>query len=259
MSSKPYPTFLHSLAWDLFAIVRCWTAPKCTGPERGRLFEQVFYHYCYSKRLPLSEAAGSRTLNGAYSASGFMHESDGVIATPDVNVHIELKHLKQPVTKLDMVSFNQKGLDFLAGDNATLRRKPLFRILTTATPAMTAAKVFAVQWGILLIEPNDLPLLPLYILAKRAVGSKRSSVCEQRIVNEVPSMVVPAQERIRQFASILRGPHPLVSKARIEWILDAQSHYGTRFWRMLDAEEPSWIEDRYDELFGNARYLGISL
>jgi hypothetical protein len=39
-----------------------------------------------------------------------------VIATSHVNIHIELKHLMQPVNKLDLVSFNQKGLDFVAGE-----------------------------------------------------------------------------------------------------------------------------------------------
>src|SRR6266571_5191972 len=106
---SPYPVFLYDLAWDLFSVVRCWTAPPCTGPERGRLFEKLFYRYCDRKRLPLSETAGSRTL---------------------------------------------------------------YRALVTATPVEATARVFAVQWGILLVEPHRVPLLSLYILAKRAVGSK---------------------------------------------------------------------------------------
>src|SRR5438309_902008 len=136
-----YPSFLYELAWDMFSIVRCWSAPVCKGTERGRMFEQVFYRYCDRRRLPLSERSGSRTLNYAYSASGFSHESDAVIATPEINVHVELKHLTQPVAKIDLVSFNQKGLDFLAGENARVRHKPLFRVLATATPVETNARV----------------------------------------------------------------------------------------------------------------------
>jgi hypothetical protein len=252
---SPYPVFLYNLAWDLFAVVRCWTPPACTGPERGRLFEQVFYKYCDRKRLPLSERSGSRTLDGASSASGFQHESDGVIATPDVNAHIELKHLTQPVSKLDLVSFNQKGLDFLAGDNTTLRRKPLYRVLVTATPVEMTARVFALQWGILLIEPNKLPLLALHVLAKRALGTRWSSTSEQRIVDEIPSLVVPVQERIRRLASVLGGDRPLVSKSRVDWILNAQNYHGARYWRILDADEPTWIEDRYDAAVGDTRCL----
>jgi hypothetical protein len=96
MMQPLYPRFMYEMAWDMFAIARCWTPPDCTGPERGRLFEQLFYRYCERKHLPLDERAGSRTLNGAPSASGLSHESDAVVATPDVNVHIELKHLRAP-------------------------------------------------------------------------------------------------------------------------------------------------------------------
>src|SRR5205085_4373510 len=115
--------------------------------------------YCDRRGLSLSEKSGSRTLNCAYSASGFSHESDAVIATPEINVHVELKHLTQPVAKIDLVSFNQKGLDFLAGEDTRVRCKPLFRVFATATPVETSARIFAIQWGILLIEPDRLPVL----------------------------------------------------------------------------------------------------
>jgi len=236
---------LYSLSWDIFSVVRCWT-PTCTGPERERLFEQIFYRYCARKRLPLSEKAGSRTLDGSYSASGYLHESDGVIATPDVNVHVELKHLTQPVAKLDLVSFNQKGLDFLAGEGGAVRRKPLYRVLATASPAEETARVFAVQWGIVLIEPNRLPLLVIDGLARRSLAVNPRSLHERRFVSEVPSMIVPLQERVRRLASILSDHRPLMSVSRIRWMLDIQDGIGARLWRRLDEDDPTWIEDRYD-------------
>jgi len=246
-----YPSFLYDLSWDMFSIVRCWSFPTCRGPERGRLFEQAFYQYCGAKGLPLSETAGSRTLNGVYSASGFLHESDGVIATPEINIHVELKHLTQPVAKIDLVSFNQKGLDFLAGENARVRRKPLFRVLITATPVDTTARIFAVQWGIMLIEPNRLPLLSIQSLASR--GNRISSAVVDRswIISEVPRIIVPLQKRVRQLASALEGGGPIVSGTRIARILATQEHEGERYWRALDRTDPSWVEDRYDAALGH--------
>jgi hypothetical protein len=246
-----YPSFLYDLTWDMFSIVRCWSSPACRGPERGRLFEQVFYRYCDAKGLPLSERAGSRTLNYAYSASGYLHESDGVIATPDINVHIELKHLTQPVAKIDLVSFNQKGLDFLAGENAKVRNKPLFRVLITATPVDTTARIFAVQWGIMLIEPNRLPLLSIQSLATRGNSTSPAVVDRSWVISEVPLIIVPLQERVRQLASALHLGGPMVSGTRIARMLEIQDREGERCWRALDRTDPSWIEDRYDAALGH--------
>jgi hypothetical protein len=246
-----YPSFLYDLTWDMFSIVRCWSAPLCKGTERGRMFEKMFYRYCDSRWLPLSERSGSRTLNYSYSASGFLHESDAVIATPEINVHIELKHLTQPVTKLDLVSFNQKGLDFLAGENARIRCKPLFRVLATATPVETSARIFAIQWGILLIEPNRLPLLAIHSLAKRGTRSDLVPVDRKRIVSEVPYTIVPLQQRVRKLAFVLDDGRPVISRTRVDWVLEMQECAGEQYWRALDLMEPSWIEDRYDAAVGD--------
>lgn len=245
-----YPSFLYELAWDMFAIVRCWPAPACKGTERGRMFEQIFYQYCDRRGLPLSERSGSRSLNFAYSASGFSHESDAVIATPEINVHVELKHLTQPVAKIDLVSFNQKGLDFLAGDNARVRSKPLFRVLATATPVETSARVFAVQWGILVIEPDRLPVLSIHSLASRGTQSGLASTDCKRIISEVPYMVAPLQQRVRQLAFALENGGPIISSTRIAWLLEMQRRAGEQYWRTLDRMEPSWIEDRCDTALG---------
>jgi len=249
----PYPSFLYELAWDVFSIVRCWSAPTCDGSERGRMFEQLFYRYCTRRGLPLNERSGSRTLNGAHSASGFSHESDAVIATPEINVHIELKHLTVPVAKMDLVSFNQKGLDFIAGENARVRSKPLLRILASATPVETVARVFAVQWGIQIIEPDRLPILAIHSLAKGRLRHHISTAEKKRIISEVPNLIVPLQQRVRQLASFLDSGVPIVGATRINWVLQMQRIIGERCWRALDDVEPSWIEDRYDEALWGVR------
>ena len=61
-----------------------------------------------ARRLTLTETAGSLTLRRVASASGFRHESDGVIATPDSTVHLELKHLSEDRGKNELLVFNQK-------------------------------------------------------------------------------------------------------------------------------------------------------
>src|SRR6266567_386500 len=113
----PYPGFLMDLVADMFVIVQYWEPPAIPGCERGRLFEDIFYRYCDNRKIRLSERAGSRTLNGQRAASGFLHENDAVVATPDVSIHVELKHLANGLAKNELLIFNQKGLDFVFADN----------------------------------------------------------------------------------------------------------------------------------------------
>src|SRR5438552_18871473 len=63
------------------------------GPERGRDFEQLFYRVCDRRGLYLTERAGSRSLAGQRSASGFGHEVDGATRAFECITHWELKHL----------------------------------------------------------------------------------------------------------------------------------------------------------------------
>src|SRR5437588_5255064 len=164
-----FPAFLYELAIDMFAVVQHWEPPAIPACDRGRLFESVLYRYCRARRLTLTETAGSRTVRRVASASGFRHESDGVIATPDITVHLELKHLSEDVGKNELLVFNQKGLDFLAADSASFRAKPFYRVIVSGGPLKPEARRFAVQWGILAIEPDRLPLLVLHWLAGRHV------------------------------------------------------------------------------------------
>ena len=249
-----YPRLLYDLAIDMFSAIRCWKPPTCSAVTRGRLFEELFYRYCARKQLPLSETAGSRTLDGAYSGSGFLHESDGVLTTPEINVHIELKHRKQAVTKLDVVSFNQKGLDFLVGENPTIRQRPLYRILVSASELCWEARVFASQWGIITIEPRRLPLLTLhdFVRGKRqeVVGHFASQAKEIEI--EVPYFIASTQERLRRVVSILDINEAVLGAYRIERMLrHLQEEVGSRVWRMMDRLNSAWIKDRYHSAFVN--------
>jgi len=253
-SRKPeryYPQFLYRLALDMFAVVQCWEPFPISGPQRGRMFEEVLYAYCRLRKIRLSEAAGSRTVRRQSSASGFYHESDAVIAMPDLTAHLELKHLSQEVTKNDLVIFNQKGLDFLAGSNANLRRTPLYRILLSGSLLTPEARTFALQWGILVIEPERMPLLLLHWLSGRFIPELPPSTrdCSDEIWSEVPAFIVPLQQRIRRLATLLDGGEALVSPLRIERMTSVfQRGCGDAYWSILDAVTPNWLEDAFEGL-----------
>jgi hypothetical protein len=246
-----FPAFLYSLTLDMFAMVQHWEPPLRPATARGRLFESVLYRYCEARRLTLTERAGSRTLRGQSSASGFGHESDGVIATPDLTVHIELKHLHEELGKNDLLIFNQKGLDFLAADCGWLRKKPLYRIIVSATPLRAEARRFAIQWGIQAIEPERLPLLLIHWLAGRHLTSVDgiSAEIQDTIWREVFHLVAPLQERVARLCGLLNGSGQFMGDRRIERALkEYQRVVGDHYWMALEEDDPTWLEDRYDVL-----------
>lgn len=253
---REFPALLYGLAIDMFALVQHWEPPAIPASERGRLFESVLYRYCRARRLTLTETAGSRTLRRVAAASGFRHESDGVIATPELTVHLELKHLSEELDKNELLVFNQKGLDFLAADNASFRSKPLYRVIVSGSPLQPEARRFAVQWGILAIEPDRLPLLSLHWLAGRQVPHLYN-VDEQTqdlIWREIPHLVTPLQDRVSRLSGALVGGAEVVSSHRIERAMEHQRVAGDYYWMALEEEAPTWLEDRYDGLH---RELGL--
>lgn len=252
----PFPSFLYDLALDLFCSVQYWE-PSAKGAQRGRLFEDLFYRYCHWRGLALSERAGSRTFRGEPGASGFQHESDGVIAHADVSVHVEMKHLGEPVSKNDLLIFNQKGLDFLMGESSRVRRLPLYRVFVSGGLLSPAARQFAAQWGILAIEPDRLPLLLLHQIAgvrlEGCIGAEADEIDE--IWDEVPYLVVPLQERVHRLAQILQKGEVCLTEYRLDRALNhLQRNIGDAFWTYIDGRHPEWLQERFEQLDGGIHF-----
>lgn len=250
-ADRRFPNALYQIVADCFAITQCWEPLPSAGPERGRHFERVFCQYCDNTGAPLSERPGSRTLNGTRSSSGFNHESDAVIAWPDFIVHVELKYLSTELSKNELLIFNQKGFDFLAAANASVRRRPLYRLLVSGRLISEEARRFALLWGIVVVEPERLPLLLVHGLAGCVIPRfpAWAAALQDEIWDEVARIIAPAQKRLERFVSLLSGGEPLVSDSRISRLLEVyQLHFGDAVWAALDDVQPHWLEERYEKL-----------
>jgi hypothetical protein len=225
------------------------------GPARGRAFEEAFYALCRHSGVALAERAGSCTLRHARSASGFRHESDAVVACADLTVHIELKHLTCEVGKSDLMVFNQKGLDFLASPDLGLRRRPLYRMFVSGRPVSSQARSFALLWGVVLVEPNRLPLLLLHwLLGTDLVPSQALVYGAERGWLDIPQLIVPLQDRVRRLSACLDEDAEIVSDARRQRVLnELQLGDGDQWWSALDDLDPAWLDDIYDRIAIPAR------
>jgi len=242
-----FPQVLYELALDLFSVVQYWW-PAVDGPERGRLFEKLLGRHCESRRLPIRERPGSRTIRGARSASGFMHENDTVLGFGGFTVHFELKHLTAEVNKNDLLIFNQKSLDYLMSDDTVFRKTPLYRVFLSGGVLSQEARRFALQWGILAIEPDWLPLIVLHYLSGRAVNNLRyvSLSVQDELWEEVPYLISPLQTRVNRAAYLLGADEPMLTEGRMHRALDyLQREVGDHYWNALDELDPLWLEDRF--------------
>jgi hypothetical protein len=246
-----FPRVLYELTCDLFALVQFWK-PEVNGIKRGRLFETILEHYCERSGLPLKEKSGSRSLRGVRAASGYFHENDAVIGFPDFTLHCELKHLTTEVPKSDVLIFNQKGMDHLLADDRTVRRLPLYRIILSGGVVSASARRFAVQWGILIIEPDRLPLTLIHFLAGRMIPNLRSvpDEIQEEIWSEVPRLIVPLQHRLRRVAQLLDNDEECcVGEYRLKWVLESlQRVIGDYYWNAMDEATPQWLEHRFEEV-----------
>jgi hypothetical protein len=240
----------------MFALIQHWK-PDVMGAARGRLFESLLYRYSDACQLPLSERSGSRTVRGVRAASGFMHENDAVLAFPDFTVHLELKHLTEELHKNELLIFNQKGIDYLLAENERLRRLPFYRVILSGGLLSPAARRFAVQWGILAIEPERLPFLGLHGLCGRVLPMLRNVTLQQQdeLWDEVPRLIVPLQNRLCRIGRLFEGGEECcIGDYRINWAIDhAQRVLGDYYWDAMDEHNPNWLEDRFEQVCVDCR------
>jgi hypothetical protein len=244
----PFPRFFYEMCLDFFVIVQYWS-PALGGPARGRAFEQLFYRYCINRKLGLWERAGSCTLCGEHSASGFAHEQDAVVSTPEITIHVEMKHLGEPLEKNELLVFSHKGLDFILGSSSKLRSRPMFRVVLSGSMLRQEARRFALQWGIIAIEPERLPLPLLQYLSYTDLECLRTDEAME-VRQALGEVLSPVQNVISKFSKSLSGT---ISSRTTLWsdrVLNLmQVDWGDRYWAQLDRQtDNTWLEDRYDAL-----------
>ncbi|HET6252065.1 MAG TPA: hypothetical protein VFE47_30550 [Tepidisphaeraceae bacterium] len=245
-----FPQTFYEVTLDMFAIVQYWQ-PSVEGVERGRMFERLLEAHCDARGISLTERPGSRTIRGRRAASKLMHENDAVIACGEVTIQLELKHLSADVSKNDLLIFNQKGLDYLVAADASFRKTPLYRVFLSGGILSPEARRFAMLWGILVIEPNRLPLMLLHYLSGRALNDLRHVplAVQDEVWDEIPYLITPLQCRIHRAAALLRADEPMLTEGRMDRALDyLQRQVGDHYWSALDERDPHWLEQRFDAI-----------
>jgi hypothetical protein len=223
------------------------------GPERGRNFERLFYKICDRLGVHLTERAGSRSLAGQRSASGFAHEVDGATRAASATTYWELKHLSSPLEKNELLIFNGKALDYLYNSGPLLSVPPLLRFLLSGRNIRDDCRVFAIQWGIMVIEPGRLVLPFLYEAWIRGFGTGLSSADEEAIRELAPWGCRSLQRVVQDLASSLDpGRRPTIRASvtrRSKEAIDMQEQIGRDILDLIEEQYPDWVNDLAQEVW----------
>ncbi len=218
-----------------------------TGPERGRNFEQLFYKMCTRLGVHLSERAGSRTVAGQRSTSGFAHEVDAATRAATATTYWELKHLSSPLEKNELLIFNGKALDYLYDGGPLFRLTPLLRFLLSGQNIRDDCRVFAIQWGITVIEPGRLVVPFLYEALARGLGTGLSEADQEAIRVLAPWACRPLQSVVQDVASRCSAeecpPIPSCVARRAKEVIDMQEQIGNDILDTIEERYPDWVND----------------
>lgn len=159
---------------DLVAdfTLNCWLLARaanssCFSPVEGRVWEQSIGDLLRRPDLPNRQRAGRTTLFGTPAASGVPHELDACASGGGRTLVVECKSQTSSVTKADAALLHEKTLDFYCAKPQLFSRERWWRILASSTPVSESVRAFCVSLGIVLVEPEHLPLPVLLRTASR--------------------------------------------------------------------------------------------
>lgn len=138
---------------------------------------------------------------------------------------------------------------------------PFYRILLSGGLVNPTARRFALMWGIQVIEPDRLPFILLHFLAGRMIESLKyvSLKTREEILDEIPRLIGPLQQRLHRIAGILEREEPLVGKHRLDCAIDNHQRInGDYYWNSLDELDAFWLEEQFDNLAKELRLDNLS-
>jgi hypothetical protein len=153
--------------------------PGVGGLPDGRRWEQSVAAVLVTAGFGRRQGPGTTTLLGATSASGVAHELDGVgrVLGPegtawDETVILESKAVTS-LNKTEVTSFWAKVFDFYAGAVPTAGKASWHAVLISAATVSTALRKLCAQRGVVLVDPERIPLPVLLWMAGRPNADDR--------------------------------------------------------------------------------------
>lgn len=246
---------LAEFSLDSWLLARS-THDTGTPPLDGRAWEGAIGDLLRRAPLPNRQRAGLTTLFGVQAASGVAHELDACAAGGGTLMVVECKSQTSGVTKADAALLHAKTLDFFCAEPGRFRNQRWWRVVASSTPVSDSVRVFCISLGLVLTEPDHLPLPVVLRIASRPGADMhlREALLQDAVrLNE--RALVPLQDRWRYDAQAeeIRFQPTTLSPNEIQDLLWLQEELGSDILDLYNLRRPGTLQRRAEELLRTLR------
>ena len=223
----------------------------CMSRVDGRAWERAIGDLLRRAPLPNRQRAGLTTLFGVQAASGVAHELDACAGGGGILMVVECKSQTSGVAKADAALLHEKTLDFFCAEPDRFRSQRWWRVVASSTPVSDSVRAFCVSLGLVLTEPNHLPLPVVLRTASRPGADMHlREALLQDAVRLAERALVPLQDRWRYDAQAeeIRFQPTTLSANEIQDLLWLQKELGSDILDLYELHRPGTLEHRAKEL-----------
>ena len=240
-----------------------WLAAKFAprlGPAvpDGRTWERTVAGLLYRPGFTRRQGPGNHTLFGSLSASGVEHEIDAAADGWRGSVIVECKATGGGITKADVALFHIKVMDFYQRRIATVSTERWWRVLCGTTVSAQPARATAISLGLLICDPDRLPLPVLVRAAGRPSADLHlPELMLQEIVRLGERALRSQQERwsYRAEAGEIRFNPDLWKDGEIKDLMWLEDELSSSLLDLCERNRPGALERRAANLFWRVRKL----
>ena len=234
---------LAEFSLDSWLLARS-THDTCMSLVDGRAWERAIGDLLRRAPLPNRQRAGLTTLFGVQAASGVAHELDACAAGGGTLMVVECKSQTAGVTKADAALFHEKTFDFFCAKPSRFRSERWWQIVASSTPVSDTVRTFCVSLGLVLTEPNHLPLpVVLRVASRPGADMHLREALLQDAVRLAERALVSLQDRWRYDAQAeeIRFQPTTLSPNEIQDLLWLQEELGSDILDLYDLHRPGML------------------
>ena len=241
---------LADFTFNCWLLARLANRPGISFPE-GRNWESAIGDLLRNTGLLNLQRAGKTTLFDTQAASGVAHELDGCAAGKGTVVIVECKSQKSGPTKADVALFHQKVMDFYCAKPEQFSKEHWWRILVSSSPVTDNVREFSTSIGLVLTEPEILPLpVVLWTASRPSADIHLREPLLQEAIRLGEQTLLAFQEMWAydsKTGKICFKPSTMHSQ-EIKDLLWLQEHLGSDILNLYDSYRPELLERRSEEL-----------
>ena len=234
---------LAEFSLDSWLLARS-TRNACIPPVDGRAWEQAIGDLLRRAPLPNRQRAGLTTLFGVQAASGVAHELDACASGGGTLLVVECKSQTSGVAKADAALFHEKTLDLFCAQPGRFCSERWWRVVASSTPVSDSVLAFCVNLGLVLTEPDHLPLpVMLRVASRPGADMHLREALLQDAVHLAERALVPLQDKWRYDAQAeeIRFSPTTLSLNEIQDLLWLQEELGSDILDLYDLHRPGHV------------------